>query len=147
MPKCRCNVLQNPWTNHSTPSKFTKIIAYIRTDHDAPSHSEQLELIQQYCEKFGYVVVSIFEDQGEIPGQGLARALDAMKDVGGLIVSDLDRFVHSKSDRLRDLKPLLHEFFCSTQKHLLSVKEGINTDTPGGQQNVVELLSAVKEFD
>ena len=140
-------MLQSPWTDHSTPSHFTKIIAYVRTDRDPPTHTEQLELIQQYCEKFGYEVVSIFEDQSDIPGAGLARALEALKNVGGLIVFDLDRLVHNKSDRLRDLKPLLHEFFCSAQKHLLTVREGINTATPAGQLNVVELLTAVKEFE
>lgn len=147
LPHCRCDVLQNPWRNRSLPSQPTKVIAYIRTDSESPSHEEQAKLIQQYCERFGYEVIETFEDSGEHPGVGLVKAMEALKEVGGLIASDLDRFVYDKSDRLRDLKPFLHEFFCSTQKHLFTVKEGVNTDTPTGQQNVVELLSAVKEFD
>ncbi len=148
LPHCRCEVLKNPWPfspgAHAT--KCTHLVAYIRTDWEPPSKEEQLNAINEFCRKHDYVLDSIYEDFGSKPGYGLADALARLDRVGGIVAFDLDRFVHNSADRLRDLKPFIHDFFCSTNKHLLTVKEGINTATPGGQRAAIEFISSTKDF-
>lgn len=148
LPHCRCDVLRNPWSSgyDKKAPKPTHLIAYIRVDDEPPSAEEQREQIESYCKKHGFELVSIYEDKGLKPGYGLARALSELSHVGGLIASDLNRFIHCRGDRLRDLKPFIHDFFCTSQKHLLTVKEGVDTGTPGGQRAAIEFISSTKDF-
>lgn len=148
LPHCRCDVLKNPWASHTTthPEHLTHLVAYIRIDQEPPGKQEQINLINDFCSKNGYQIDSIYEDHGIHPGQGLMNATARLDHVGGLLAVDLDRFVRSKGDRLRDLKPFIHDFFCTTNKHLLTIKEGVNTATAAGQHAAIEFISSVKDF-
>lgn len=142
---CHCHGTHNVWAERSHKQiRPVKLAAYLRYDAEPPSREEQLDVIHEYCEKHGYEVVEIFEDEGTHPGGGLARAMQACEHLQGVVASDLERFVRDHGDRLRDLKPFLHHFFCSSHRRLLSVKEGVDTSSALGQANALEILNAVK---
>lgn len=122
------------------------LIAYVRTISDESDCQRQLDIIEQYCSDHGYYVLRAFEDRGK-PSFGLAEALEALPQADGLIAADLNCFVEHAGDRLRDLRPFIHHFFCHTNKHLIAVKEGMDTRMPVGQRSALELVNQVRELE
>lgn len=135
--------LSNPWVDNKLrlKSKCTGLIAYIRTNGNADEYTEQLCKISDYCNAHGYYINQIFSDDGE-PSIGLQRAVNALDEVGGLIATDLNRFIHftQSRDRLRELRPFLRHFISHSPKHLIAVDEGIDTHSPAGQHAALDLM-------
>src|SRR5262249_26268633 len=117
-----------------------KVIGYIRYTDDPFDAGRQLELMQTYCASQGFRLVKVFEDAGA-PSTGLSRALSALKEADALIAVDLDRFVEHEGDNLRDLRPFIHDFFEFNNKHLITIREGIDTGSPNGQMDILELMN------
>lgn len=148
--QCLCRNEHQHWLHAGkTTPKHNRVVAYLREPEGAHSISNerQLALVEEFCKQHGYELVNVFRDHGSEPGPGLHAALDALSMADGLVALDLERFVHDHKDRLRDLKPLLHKFFCNTDRYLLTVLEGVNTRGTAGQQQAMEILSSVKNFD
>ncbi|MBU6454597.1 MAG: hypothetical protein KGS72_22700 [Cyanobacteria bacterium REEB67] len=147
---CPCAGLSNRWSKqcqgkHKKHSHKKPLIAYLRSGDSELSVADQSKIIADYCADNEYYLKAIFTDHGR-PGVGLQDAMDALATADGLIAADLNRFVEHADDRLRELKPLVHHFFCSPSKHLIAVEEGIDTGSWLGQANAIEVLSHVKEF-
>ena len=125
-----------------------RVVGYLRQAEGSEifTNDMQQELIEQYCFEHEYTLVKIFKDRGSAPNRGLKEALAALKTADGLLSVDLERFAHDHKDRLRDLKPLLHRFFHTRDKYLLTILDGVNTSRCLGQQSALELLSSVKNF-
>jgi hypothetical protein len=134
--------LSNPWVRRSLrhPPGRGNLVGYIRYTSDPWDSGRQLERLQDYCARHGYRIEKAFEDQGK-PSLGLARALEALDQADGIIAVDLDRFVEHEGDKTRDLRPLIHEFLCLGNKHLITIKEGIDTGSAAGQQAAIELIN------
>ena len=62
-----------------------------------------------------------------------------------LILSILTLLNFSSLWILLDLKPLLHQFFCSGSRFLVTVKEGVNTQSAAGQKAAIEVLDSLKD--
>lgn len=121
-----------------------KLIAYIRvlTNDEV---TDKLELIQAYCLKNGYKITDVFTDICDHPSFGFKAALDAMEHTDGLISFDLNMFVREDGDRMRELRPFIHHFFCIGGKHLITIADGIDTGTLQGQESAIEAISQVKD--
>lgn len=148
--QCLCRNEHQHWLHAGKVApKHNRVIAYLREPEGSCviSNERQLALIEEFCKQHGYELVNIFRDHSSEPGLGLSMALDALSMADGLVALDLERFVHDHKDRLRDLKPLLHKFFCNTDRYLLTVLEGVNTRATGGQQSAMDVLSSVKSFE
>lgn len=76
---------------------------------------------------------------------GFHQAMQQLSHANGLIAYELERFVHHQHDRLLDLKPLLHQFFCSGGRFLVTVKEGVNTQSAAGQKAAIEVMDSLKD--
>jgi hypothetical protein len=46
---------------------------------------------------------------------------------------------------MRELRPFIHHFFCASQKHLVTIEEGLDSGSPGGQAAMLELVNQNKE--
>src|SRR5262249_58566321 len=97
--------------------------------------------ITLYCGMNGYRIARVVQDLGR-PAAGLTGALEALNQATALIAVDLERFVEHSDDRIRDLRPFVHHFFCHTNKHLITINEGIDTRSSAGQAIA---LDAVQE--
>ncbi len=139
---CGCFALSNPWLRNKLRRQHHTLglIAYVRTSTASDDLNQQLALIGDYCAVHGYHITKVFKDEG-IPSSGLREALDSLDEAAGIIAVDLNRFVAHSSDRLRELRPLIHHFFCQSTKHLITVKEGIDTRSPGGQLAALDLIA------
>jgi hypothetical protein len=141
--KCSPNELTSaPWVRCCSGfvPRSGKVIAYIRYTDDPWDAGRQLDMIQNYCGRNGYHLVKAFEDAGK-PGNGLSRALEALREADALIAVDMDRFMEHDADYLRDLRPFIHDFFGMSGKHLITIKEGIDTSSPNGQLDVIDFMS------
>jgi len=142
---CICAGLRNPWLRNSSPllsrhSHRTDVVVYLRSDREGSAAQEQIELIHSYCKTHGFHIAQVFEDLGK-PSAGLTNALNALKEADALMAVDLDRFVEHSNDRLRDLRPFIHHFFCHTKKHLITITEGIDTSSSAGQIIAIDAVS------
>lgn len=138
--------LNNPWGRQALPHPFckTSLVAYVCTS-GAPGEAErQLELIKSYCVNHGFRLQKVFADEGRA-SVGLARALEALGEADGLIAVDLDRFVQHEGDKTRDLRPLVHEFLSPGSKHLITIKEGIDTGSAAGQACALEIINQPRD--
>jgi len=127
--------------------KTESLIAYIRSpNHDhVDNHWRE---IANYCQKHSYKVVHLFTDIGDRPSFGLQSAFDALEVVDGLISCDMTMFIKDNGDRVRELRPFIHHFFCLYEKHLITIFDGIDTSTSFGQENAIELMCQTKQgFD
>jgi DNA invertase Pin-like site-specific DNA recombinase len=122
------------------PKHRQKVVAYIRYTSNPLDAGRQLTCIKDYCADRGYQLLKVFKDSGK-PSWGLSGALEALNEADALIAVDLDRFIEHEGDRIRDLRPFVHNFFGYRNKHLIVIKEGIDTGLPLGQMNSVELIS------
>ncbi len=120
-----------------------KIIAYVRAC-DEMDLDEQFQEIERYASEHRLKIEDTFCDVGP-PMFGLRHAIEALEHADTLIVCNLNRLVMHREDRLRDLRPILHRFCSNGGKHLISIEEGVNTASPTGQLNVLELINGVKD--
>ena len=143
------NALAGHWTHCSKQNGCKDhakkaLVAYVRQADAGISISEQCKIISDYCQKNGYYLKDLFTDYGQ-PSLGLQSAFTALGDADGLIASDLACFVEHREDRLRDLRPFVHQFFNNPSRRLIAVEEGIDTGNAIGQANALELINQVKE--
>jgi hypothetical protein len=141
---CQCHGLTNPFLREApiaVPDHGPVLIAYIRVAGDLASLEEQTCTINDHCLTNGFRVAQFFVDNGK-PSYALTEALQAMKAHHGLIAVNLQSFVENTEDRLRDLRPFVHHFFCSGNKDLITVQEGIDTATSQGQIAAEDAVSA-----
>lgn len=120
-----------------------KVVAYVRAC-DEMGVDEQFVEIEKYAKEHHLSVLETFCDVGA-PMSGLSHALEELEIADGLIVCNLDRLVAHPNDRLRDLRPILHRFCSHEGKHLISIEEGVDTSTPAGQRNALELINELKD--
>jgi len=149
LAKGNCTGLSNRWAKESFEKKNRHprqrgLIAYLRAGGASLGIEAQRKVIGDYCHDNEYYVKETFIDNGR-PGAGLQGAIKALDDADGLIASDLNRFVVHHDDRLRDLRPFVHHFFCHPAKHLITVEEGVDTGSTVGQANVVTVMNQLKE--
>lgn len=137
-----CNALFNPWLRNKLTRSARKggLIAYVRTFGDDDTMNSQLAAIENYCKEHGFKIVRVFHDHGS-PGRGLQEALNAVDECAGIIAIDLIRFTQFTSDRHREIRPLIHHFLSHTDKHLITIAEGIDTRAPGGQLIAIDLMN------
>ncbi len=142
--RCMCTEKANSLASYYVNrARKEKLVAYLRVCHEEQIE-DKVELIRNYCVDNGYQMIEIFSDVGDHPSFGFKAALDALENCDGLISLDLNQFVASKGDRIRELRPLIHHFFCGGGKHLITIAEGLDTGTELGQQNAIELVAETK---
>ncbi len=142
--RCMCTEKGNSLASYYlNRARKEKLVAYVRVPHEEQI-DEKVELIRQYCIDNGYQIIEVFSDVDDHPSFGFKAALDALENCDGLISLDLNQFVATKGDRIRELRPLIHHFFCRGGKHLITIAEGLDTGTEIGQQNAIELVSQTK---
>jgi hypothetical protein len=142
--RCLCTEKSNSISNYYVNrNRKERLVVYIRVLKEEDLE-EKLELIREYCADNGYQIYDTFSDVSDHPSFGFRAALDEMENADGLISVDLGQFVGSKQDRIRELRPLIHHFFCTGGKHLITVEDGIDTGTELGQQNAIALVSESK---
>jgi hypothetical protein len=143
---CRCVMTKSGhWRlllPDNKPEHGLKLIAYIRPGvHDVP---HQLAAIEKYRNEHNIEIIGVFKDLDK-PSLGLRDALENMVHCDGLIATDPNRFVCNQTDRMRELRPFIHHFFCASQKHLVTIEEGLDSGSPGGQAAMLELVNQNKE--
>jgi len=121
------------------------LVAYIRVDGELLSQEEQTKMINDYCSRFGFLIADTFVDTGK-PSHALQEALQALMQYHGLIAANLHSFVENNEDRLRTLKPFVHHFFCSGNKRLITVEEGIDTSNSTGQIAADKAMDSNSEY-
>jgi len=141
--------LSNRWTKDSLAKRHKHprqkgLIGYIRVNGGL-NLKDQKKTIDDFCRDNEYYLKGLFIDHGK-PGASLQEAMQAVDQADGLIACDLDRFVEHADDRLRDLRPFIHHFFCHTDKHLITVEEGVDTGSTAGQANAISVINQVKEY-
>ncbi len=142
--RCMCTTKGDSLTNYYlNRNRKERLVAYVRVLHEEDT-AEKVEQVRDYCRDNGYQIVDIFSDVGDHPSFGFRAALDALENADGLISLDLNQFVGFKGDRIRELRPLIHHFFCGGGKHLITIAEGLDTGTQLGQQNAIDLVSETK---
>ena len=122
----------------------SSVIAYIRSGGKQLSSEEQLRTIKYYCEQHDLHLAKVFTDHDK-PSYGLQEALREIEFNDALIAVNLDSFVEHEEDRIRDLRPFIHHFFCRHNKHLITIQEGLDTGTAAGQLVAMDIASQVKE--
>lgn len=141
--KCICNSSGSLADLFFGKPKTETLIAYIRSPNQDHVNDHWAE-IARYCKSRSYNVVHLFTDIGDRPSFGLQSAFDALEIVDGLISCDMTMFIKDNSDRIRELRPFIHHFFCLNEKHLITIFDGIDTSTSFGQENAIELMCQTK---
>ncbi len=116
------------------------MVAYIRYEGDLRNAGAKLIQIQDYCSEHDFKLVKAFEEQGRL-STGLYRALKALEDTDGLITVTLEDFVEQDGDQMRDLRPLMEEYFSLANKRLITLEQGVNKTAPAS------LMSASNSID
>lgn len=107
----------------------------------------QREKLTAYAGAMDLILVDVFEDAGasakNLEREGLRRALARLDqgDVGGLVITKLDRLTRN----VRDLGDLVERYFTSTCA-LLSVSDSIDTRMAGGRL-VLNVLTSVAQWE
>lgn len=144
LDRCMCTEKGNSLASYYlNRNRKERLVVYVRVLHEEDAIGK-VEEVRDYCRENGYQIADIFSDVGDHPSFGFRAALDAMENADGLITYDLNQFVGSKGDRIRELRPLIHHFFCGGGKHLITIAEGLDTGTKLGQQNAIDLVSDPK---
>jgi hypothetical protein len=126
------------------PNHRSSVIAYVRVGGKHLCREEQEKVIDSYCALHEFKLAHVFSDVGK-PSYGLQGALQELKNHDALVAVDLDSFVEHEEDRIRDLRPFIHHFFCNPGKHLITIQEGVDTGTAAGQTIALDISSQVKE--
>lgn len=130
----------------SAPGHDRNLVAFLRFTEGGPTVEEQAALIGGFCEEHGNRIVLTIIDSGHT--DFLENIIASLENASGLIVTDLDRLVVHRSERARELRPLLHEFMCQgVHKRLVSIREGIDTSMPAGQHSALEVINQLKDAD
>jgi DNA-binding LacI/PurR family transcriptional regulator len=137
--------LFNPWLRNKLSRSGHKgtLVGYVRTTGDECSIEPQLKQIEDYCQEHGFKLLRVLHDHG-IPGRGLQEALNSLDECGGIITTDLQKLTDFHQNHLREVRPLVHHFLSHTDKHLISINEGIDTRSAAGQMAAIELISDMK---
>ncbi|MFN8552961.1 MAG: hypothetical protein U0103_15930 [Candidatus Obscuribacterales bacterium] len=141
--ECVCNNSSSLADVFFGKPKGESLIAYIR----APNQEEinrRWQEIDQHSKSHSYKIVQLFTDTGDRPSFGLQSALEALEYVDGLISCEMQMFIKDNGDRIRELRPFIHHFFCLHGKHLITIFDGIDTSTYFGQENAIELMCQTK---
>lgn len=142
--RCMCTDKGNSIASYYlNRSRREKLVVYVRVNSEIEVE-ENVELIKEYCSENGYQITDIFTDVADHPSFGFKAAIEAMENADGLITVDLNQFVSLHGDRMRELRPLIHHFFCHGGKHLITINDGIDTGTELGQRNAIDLFSESK---
>ncbi len=122
------------------------IVAYCRVSTAEQDTESQIHAIRGYCERQGWTLGRIYEDQ--ISGAADRRpALDELKadclkgKLGTILVFRFDRLARSTAHLLECLK-----LFQESGVDFISVSEGIDTSTSVGKM-VLTFLGAIGEFE
>lgn len=142
LERCLCTEKDNACSYLNTGRK-ERLVAYVRAGEQAAIDAK-INIINSYCQNHSYQLSEIFADVSDHPSFGFKSALDALESADGLISIDLNQFVSNHGDRIRELRPLIHHFFCYGGKHLITIEDGIDTGTELGQQNAIELISQTR---
>ncbi|MDP3508828.1 MAG: recombinase family protein [Candidatus Melainabacteria bacterium] len=126
-------------TNTVSNARKTRLVAYVRNCGDLCSCETQRAVIEDYCQHHGYIVTKVFEDN-YADSLGLSDAMKALSAAEGLITFDLARFCHKDGEQQLELRPIFHHFIGS-EKHLIAVKEGLDTKTSAGQAIMLNLMN------
>ncbi len=137
----------------SSASRKLRIVGYVRVSTiEQARHGESLETqrarIERYLELADAKLVDIVADDGKsgksLDREGFQEVLRRLRndEVDGICVSRLDRMTR----RVRDLIMLVEEVFVHRAKHLMSVAEQIDTNTPMGRA-VLTILSAIAQLE
>lgn len=121
-----------------------RLVAYTKYGGETNTAEMQTQQINDYCAMHNYVAKCHYSWNSKEPAMALHEALCELEHMDGLIVADLSRLVEHHSDPLRDLQPLVHDHFFHNAKHLISVKEGIDTSTTPGQKCLIEYLKELQ---
>jgi hypothetical protein len=121
-----------------------RLVAYTKYGGETNTAKMQTEQINDYCALHNYIAECTYNWNSKEPAMALHEALCELEHKDGLIVADLSRLVEHHGDPLRDLQPLVHDHFFHNAKHLISVKEGIDTSTTPGQQCLIEYLKELQ---
>lgn len=134
-----------PTTGFSlNPNKKENLVGYVRAD-DENDAAEKSASLKEYCEKNNYSLQQIYLDLGDKPSYEMTAALNDLEIADGIIATDINQFIAPSLDRMRDIRPFVHNFFCTGAKHLITVEDGIDTGTAQGQLAAMDLLSRVKD--
>lgn len=142
--KCLCGNDFGSTAQKRKEPKGERLVAYIRATNEVDIEKFLLE-IQKYCTEHSYQIVQIFTDLTDHPSFGLQAALTALENADGLISCDINMFVNQQADRVRELRPFIHQFFCLDAKHLITIVDGIDTGTVLGQENAITLMCESKD--
>ena len=137
----------------SGTGKRLRIIAYVRVStveqaRQGESLTTQRARIQRYLELADAEIVDTIADDGvsgkKLDREGFQEVLRRLRndEADGLCVSRLDRMTR----RVRHLIELVEDVFVRRNKHLMSVAEQIDTNTPIGRA-VLTILSAIAQLE
>lgn len=129
-----------------------KVVGYARVSTDKQAEfglslGDQKARLQKYADLYDHEVVGMYEDVGSASTL-LRSGLDAARmelvsgRAEGVLVTSLDRLTRS----LTDLQTLLEAHFHEGGKHLMSLREYVDTSSATGRL-VLNLLTAVSEFE
>jgi hypothetical protein len=130
-------------TKTVSKARKTRLVAYVRNCGDLCSCDAQRAVINDYCLHHGYTLTKVFEDKFA-DSLGLSDAMNALASADGLITFDLGRFCHKDGEERLELRPIFRHFIGS-DKHLIAVKEGLDTKTAAGQSIMLNLMNGTKE--
>ncbi|HEY9732545.1 MAG TPA: recombinase family protein [Drouetiella sp.] len=123
--------------------KGESLIAYVRAAKDADVEG-YIKEINRYCQEHSYKIADVFTDVGDQPSFGLQAAFDALEHADGLISCEMNMFIKHNADRIRELRPFIHHFFCLRDKHLITIVDGIDTGSSFGQENAIQMICETK---
>jgi len=137
----------------SITNRNLRIVGYIRVSTvEQARHGESLatqrQRIKRYLELADAELVDVITDDGKsgksLDREGFQEVLRRLRndEVDGICVSRLDRMTR----RVRDLIMLVEDVFVRRGKHLMSVAEQIDTNTPMGRA-VLTILSAIAQLE
>jgi hypothetical protein len=126
------------------PRLHKSVIAYLRVGGTRLCREDQVKIIEDYCALHQLELAQVFSDRGK-PSYGLQEALQELKNHDALVAVNLDSFVEHEDDKVRDLRPFIHHFFCNDMKHLITIAEGVDTGTAAGQRVALSMSSQVKD--
>ena len=121
-----------------------KLIGFVKPTGPLCNSIYQREKLQEFCDSSGYELLQIFEYDKDRSAVALHDALEAMQHADGLIITDMLRLVDHHTDPMRDLAPLVHDYFFHDGKQIISIKEGIDTSTFGGQEAAITFLNDLR---
>ena len=124
--------------------KRLSLIAYIRDNGSDLSAKEQVQMLDQYCGTRNWHIVAYFDSDTAVPSFGLSNALNTLDQADGIIAVDLNRFVTHPEKRLFELKKFIEKML-HRQKVLITVRDGVETITPAGQEAIMDSLNEWKD--